>query len=34
MDFPKNGGVAPEVKKGGFSREKRDRYGFTPLKQC
>jgi hypothetical protein len=30
--LPKNGGLASEVEKCVFPREKRDRYGFTPLK--
>ena len=32
MDFSKKGGWAPGVEKCEFPREKRDRYGFTPLK--
>jgi hypothetical protein len=31
--FSKNGGWAPKVEKCEFPREKRDRYGFTPLKR-
>jgi hypothetical protein len=33
MLFPENGGLAPEGEKCRFSREKRDRYGFTPAKR-
>jgi hypothetical protein len=32
MLLAKNGGLAPTVEKRDFPREKRDRYGFTPLK--
>jgi hypothetical protein len=34
MVFSKKGGLAPAVEKCEFSREKRDRYGFDPLKRC
>ena len=33
MVFSKNGGLAPEVEKCEFPREKCDRYGFDPLKR-
>jgi hypothetical protein len=33
MLLSKNGGLAPRVEKCEFPREKRDRYGFTPLKR-
>ena len=33
MLLSKNGGLAPAVEKCEFPREKRDRYGFTPLKR-
>ena len=34
MDFSKNGGVAPAIEKCVFPREKRDLFGFHPLKRC